>query len=91
MKGGVARQDVATVETGEAVEGIDRSRKRCGIGLSSTQQRSEVRPSGAGREVDDGTQATEPGAAFGLVEVRAERTPGVAGGDHRPNSHQGTP
>ena len=83
VQGGVARQDVASVETGKAVEGSDRLRKNGRIGFSPTQQGREISASWAGREVDDCAQAAEASPALSLVEIRAERPPPIRSGDHR--------
>jgi hypothetical protein len=38
-----------------------------------------------------GAPAAGTGVLLGRVEVEAERTPSVTGGDHRPNSQIGMP
>jgi hypothetical protein len=74
---------MATIETGEAVEGAERSRDGSRVALGPTQKIGEIYAPRAGREVDDSAQATKAGTPLGLIQVGPERTPSVASGDHR--------
>ena len=82
---------MATIKTGETVEGVERDWDDGRVALGASKKIGEISTPRAGREMDDGPQAAESGAALTFIEVGPEGTPGVTGGDHRPSSQIGMP